>query len=445
MRRSIPRLLLLTLALLPTTKALSATHAFVGGTIIPIDGPPLENGVLLIDGRRIIAVGSADQVEIPADAEKVDVTGKVLMPGFVCTHSHIGGGRAADGSHPIQPGVRIYDAINVRDSGFKRALAGGLTTLNIMPGSGHLISGQTVYVKLRYHGTGPTTIDDLAIRDSAGKPLGGLKMANGTNSMDDPPFPGTRGKSAYLVRQQYIKAREYHAKREEAAGDAAKMPPRDLHLETLVEAMQGKRIVHHHTHRHDDIMTVLRLSKEFGFRVVLHHVSEGWKVAEEIAAAGAPCSMILLDSPGGKLEAKDLRLETGKVLEEAGVRTAFHTDDPVTDSRYFARMAAMAVRAGMSRRAALDGLTLAGAEMLDLDDRLGSLTAGKDADFIILSGDPLSAYTHVLETWVEGQKVFDREDPQDRLYAVGGYGAGHDQSPYFCCFDQSQLRKQSAE
>jgi imidazolonepropionase-like amidohydrolase len=237
-----------------------------------------------------------------------------------------------------------------------------------------------------------------------------------------------------LVREQFIKAREYQFKIDQAAGDAAKLPPRDLHLETLVEAMRGKRIVHHHSHRHDDIMTVLRLSREFGFSVVLHHVSEGWKVADEIAAAKVPCSMILLDSPGGKLEARYLRLETGKTLEEAGVRVAFHTDDYITDSRYFFRMAAMGVRGGMSRKGALEGLTLAGAEMLGLDRRVGSLTPGKDADFIILDGDPLSVYTKVQETWVEGKRTFDRSNPKDRLYAVGGYGAGHDQAPYFCCF-----------
>ena len=167
-------------------------------------------------------------------------------------------------------------------------------------------------------------------------------------------------------------------------------------------------------------------------------MSEGWKVADEIAAANVPCSMIMIDSPGGKLEARYLRFETGKILEEAGVRTAFHTDDPILDSRYFLRSAAIAVRAGMSREAALDGLTLAGAEMLDLQDQIGSLTPGKDADFIVLNGDPLSIYTKIQETWVEGERVFDRSDPDDRRYAVGGYGTGHDQSPYFCCYDQKQ-------
>ena len=174
---------------------------------------------------------------------------------------------------------------------------------------------------------------------------------------------------------------------------------------------------------------------------MLHHVSEGWKVAEEIAEAGVPCSIILVDSPGGKLEAVNLLYKTGGILERAGVKVAFHTDDWITDSRLFFRMAALGVRAGMSREGALAALTLHGAEMLDLGDRIGSLEVGKDADFILLSGDPLSVYTKVLETWVEGVKVFDRSKPKDLLHAVGGYGAGSDQIPYMCCYDHAEANQ----
>lgn len=405
--------------------------AFTGATIIPISGGPIENGALVVHQGKITSVGALSAVSIPTDAQRIDTSGKVIMPGLICTHSHIGGIGGADSSSPIQPDIRIYDSLNVLDSGFKRALAGGLTTLNIMPGSGHLLSGQTVYVKLRQ----AETVEDIFIRDADGNPLGGMKMANGTNSMSEKPFPETRSKSAALVREQYIKAQEYRDKIARAAGDASKLPARDLAMEGLVEVLEGKRMVHHHTHRHDDIITVLRLAKEFNFRVVLHHVSEGWKVADEIAKAGVPCSVIVVDSPGGKLEASEMTFKTGAVLEKAGALVAFHTDDWITDSRVFFRSAALAVRAGMTREGALKALTLAGAKMLDLDARIGSLEIGKDADFIILNGDPLSVYTKVVETWVEGKKRFDRSDPKDLLYAVGGYGAGRDQSPYFCCFD----------
>ncbi len=393
-------------------------HAFRGATIIPIEGEPISNGVLLVQYGKILAVGKNGEVNIPANAVVFDVTGKVIMPGMVDTHSHLGGGSGGDGSAPLQPEVRILDAIDVRSDDFKKALAGGITTLNVMPGSGHLLSGQTVYLKLRP----AKTINDLLFcKDPLNDICGGIKMANGTNSIRQAPFPGTRAKSAALVRQMFVKAQEYRAKILAAKGDPAKMPKRELDMEALVQVLDGKRIVHHHTHRHDDILTVLRLAKEFGFRVVLHHVSEAWKVANEIAAAGAPASIIVLDSPGGKLEAVDIRWENGAALEKAGALVAFHTDDGITDSRLFLRSAAFGVRAGMSRKTALEALTINGAKMLDLQDRIGSLKPGKDADFIILSGDPLSVYTHVEQTWVEGRKMFDRSNPDDKNYAVGGY------------------------
>jgi imidazolonepropionase-like amidohydrolase len=352
----------------------------------------------------------------------VDLSGKTVMPGLVDTHSHIGGVSGADASAPIQPDVRVLDAIDVRASSIRRALAGGITTVNIMPGSGHLLSGQTLYLKLR----GGATIEDFLIRLEGGRVAGGLKMANGTNPLRPAaagPFPGTRAKSAALAREQFVKAVEYRDKVRKAAGDATKLPPRDLAMEALVEVLDGTRTVHFHTHRHDDIVTVLRLGKEFGFTPVLQHVSEGWKVADEIAKAGAPCSIILVDSPGGKLEALDVAFKTGAVLEKAGVLTGFHTDDYITDSRLFLRSAGLAVRGGMSRDKALYALTMAGARMLRLESRVGSLEPGKDADFVILSGDPLGVYTRVEQTWVEGRKRFDLSNPADHLVAVGGDGA----------------------
>lgn len=403
--------------------------AFTGARIITVSGQVIEQGVLVVQRGRILAVGPQGTA-IPAGATTRDVAGRVIMPGLVDTHSHIGSPAGGDASTPIQPDTRVLDAIDVRDASLQKAQAGGITTANIMPGSGHLISGQTLYLKLR----DGDTIDGLLMTNKTGRAAGGLKMANGTNSRKDPPFPGTRAKSAALVREKLVAAQEYRDKIARAKGDADKLPARDLALETLVEVLEGQRVVHHHTHRHDDIITVLRLQAEFGFRVVLHHVSDAWKVPEEIAAAKAPCSIILLDSPGGKLEARDVDWKSGAALEKAGVPVAFHTDDPVTDSRHFLRSAAFAVRAGMSRAGALRGLTLAGAEMLDLQDRIGSLEPGKDADFVVLSGDPFSVYTHVLETWVEGVKVFDRENPKDRLWATGGHGAGHPRAAHLCCF-----------
>jgi imidazolonepropionase-like amidohydrolase len=419
-------------ALLASSQAIAQDkpQAYTGAHVIPISGAEFDNGVLIVQNGKIIAVGPADEVQVPQDAERHDVAGKVIMPGMIDTHSHIGGPSGGDGAAALQPDCRCMDAINVRDAGIQKAQAGGITTVNIMPGSGHLLSGQTIYLKLR----DGNTIDDLAIRNPDGSYAGGMKMANGTNSIRSAPFPGTRAKSAALVREQYVKAIEYRDKIQRANGDPSKMPERDLAMEALLEVLDGKRVVHHHTHRHDDILTVLRLQKEFGFKLVLHHVTDGYKVADQIAAAHVPCSIIIIDSPGGKPETEGMNFANGAILDKAGVLVAFHTDDGITDSRLFLRSAALGVRAGMPRDHALAAMTVNGAKMLDLQDRIGSLEKGKDADFIILSGDPLSVYSHVLQTYVDGKKVFDRSDPKDYLFAVGGYGASKDQEMHLDCY-----------
>ncbi len=424
---------LLMLLLILSARGQEMRTAYIGAKIIPIVGNPIENGYLLVHKGKIISLGNAAGIVFTADTIQVDVKGKVIMPGLVDTHSHIGEVSGADSSEPIQPEVRTLDSINARAASIQRAQAGGITTANIMPGSGHLDSGQTLYVKLR---DDANKIEDLLIYDKSGNYMGGIKFANGTNSLRGTgKFPGTRAKSAALVRQQFVKAREYQEKIKNAAGDKTKLPPRDLAMETLVEVLEGKRVIHHHTHRHDDILTVLRLKKEFGFRLVLQHVSEAWKVADEIAAAKVPASIIMIDSPGGKLETTDIKWENGAALEKAGALVGFHTDDYITDSRLFLRSAGFGVRSGMTREKALYAMTMANAVMLDMGDRIGSLEAGKDADFIVLSGDPLSVYTNVEKSFVDGKKVFDRSDPKDYLIAVGGFGASNDRLIHIDCFD----------
>jgi len=391
--------------------------AFKGAMIYPVVGQPIQKGVLIIQHGKIVSIGD-ENINIPADAEIKDATGKVIMPGIVDTHSHLGGPEGGDYSNPINPEARAMDAINPTSDGFKKALAGGITTINVMPGSGHLMSGQTVYLKMREG----KIIEDLLITNEKGV-YGGLKMANGTNSIrNGNGFPGTRAKSASLVRELFIKAQAYKKQIEKAGKDSSKMPERDLRMEPLVEVLNGKRVVHFHTHKSNDILTVIRLAKEFGFKPVLHHLSEGWKVADEIAKAGLYCSLIIIDAPGGKMEAVNLTLETAGILDKAGVSFGFHTDDGVTDSRLFLRSAAMCIRAGLRREKALEGLTIAGAKMLDLSSSVGSLEKGKDADFILLSGDPFSVYTKVEQTWVEGVKRFDLSNPKDKAFLTGGFG-----------------------
>ena len=408
--------LMIILVCSPVAFSQSTPQAFTGANIIPISGEPINNGVFIVQNGQIVTVGDAD-TDIPNNAEVHDVSGKVIMPGLVDTHSHVGEGDGGDYSSSLHPDVRIMDTIDPRSKEFRKVVSGGITSVNIMPGSGLLMSGQTVYLKPKP----ADTIEEMLIVNDETGIYGGLKMANGTNPLRENGSPGTRAKSAAMVRELFIKAQEYQQKIEDADGDPDEMPARDLQMETLVEVLEGKRMVHNHTHRHDDILTAIRLAEEFGYRLVLQHVSEAHRVADEIAESGAHASIINVDAPGGKLEAINLVNINGKALEDAGVNVGFHTDDPIVDSRFLLRSAAFGVRNGMSREAALEGLTIVGARMMDIEGRVGSLEEGKDADFIVLSGDPLSVYTHVEQTWIEGEKVYDRSNPEDRDYATGGY------------------------
>jgi imidazolonepropionase-like amidohydrolase len=260
--------------------------------------------------------------------------------------------------------------------------------------------------------------------------LGGMKMANGTNPKgygSKGQAPMTRMEEAALARGIYVKAQQYkdkwdaYAKAVAAKDKNAKEPDHDLGLDAVVQVLDGKRVVHNHTHRADDVMTVLRLADEFHYRVVVHHGTESCEVADELAKRHIGVSFTMIDSPGGKPETINFSISCPARLEKAGVKVAFNTDDPITNSRLLLRSAALGVRGGMSEDAALKGLTIYPAEMLDLQSRVGSLEVGKDADFIVLSGAPLSVYTHVIETWIEGEKVFDRNNPADLRYATGGF------------------------
>lgn len=398
-------------------KAQEKPIAIKGALIHTVAGTPIEKGVLIVHKGKIVSVGKEGS-SIPSNATVMDATGKVILPGLVDSHSHLGGPAGGDASAALNPDTRALDAVNPTSDGFKKALAGGITTINVMPGSGHLMSGQTLYIKMRE----AKVVEDLLITNEKGV-YGGMKMANGTNPMRTSPgaFPGTRAKSAAMARELFTKAQEYKNKIDKAGDDASKMPERDLRMEPLVEILNGKRVVHFHTHKANDIITAIRLSQEFGFKPVLHHVSEAVAVADEIAAAGLKASIIILDVPGGKMEAMGISFENGAALEKAGVDVGIHTDDGVTDSRLFIRSAAYMVRGGMSKTKAIEALTLSGARMLDLSSKVGSLEKGKDADFIVLSGDPFSVYTKVEQTWVEGNKRYDISNPEDKAFLTGGY------------------------
>ena len=375
-------LLCLGVAFCAQTAAGQATLAIRGAKVYPISGPPIEHGVLLVSNGKIVAVGEESKVKIPRGATVEDATGKVVMPGIVDSHSHIGigpnptvsdSGDVNESSGPIQPGLRALDAIDPADPNIRMATAGGVTTANIMPGSGNVMGGQTAYVKLRGN-----TIEQMLIPGS----IGGMKMANGENpkhygAKDKAPM--TRMEEAALARGIYEKAAQYKAKWEAynkavAAGDkTAKQPDRDLDLEPVVEVLEGKRVVHNHTHRADDVMTAIRLSEEFHYRLVVQHGTESCVVADELAKRHIPVSFTIVDSPGGKLETINFDLGCPAALEKAGVKVAFNTDD--SDHEFAAHHSPSC--AGRARRHERRG----GAEGADYlsrgNARLGQIASGR--------------------------------------------------------------------
>ena len=423
--------------------------AYRGARILTAAGASIDKGVLVVRKNRIFAVGAEGDTPIPEGAEVIDLKGATIIPGLVDTHSHIGiwsrphvpaNQDGNEGSGPVQPALRALDAIQPDDPGIRMAVAGGVTTANIMPGSANVIGGQTLYVKLRGR-----TIEEMRVRSP--QVHGGLKMANGENPKrwnfeGRKMAPATRMKIAALQREQFAKARDYQRQwqryeqarnvadslRESGGRRGATAPPKDvprpdvdLALEPLVEVLEHKRTVHFHSHRADDLMTAIRLAKEFDFELVLQHCTEGYRIVDELVREKIPVSLTLVDSPGGKLEVAGLLEENAAILDRAGVVVAINTDDSITESRFLLRTGAIAVRGGMSEDAALRALTINGARMLHLDDRLGSLEKGKDADFVVLSGPPFSVYTQVLRTYIDGQCVFDRGKQQDWSYQAGGF------------------------
>ncbi len=431
--------LVLSLSLAPlfaSARAVAAeepTIVYRGARILTATGAPIDKGTLVIRKNKIIAIGPESDTPIPQGAEVIDLTGKTIIPGLVDTHSHIGiwskphvsaNNDGNEGSGPVQPALRALDAIQPDDPGIRMATAGGVTTANIMPGSANVIGGQTIYVKLRGR-----TIEEMRIIPAT--VVGGLKMANGENPKrwnfeGRKMAQGTRMKVAALQREQFAKARDYRRawqryRQAKEQGKDVPQPEIDLALEPLVEVLERKRTVHFHSHRADDLMTAIRLSKEFDFELVLQHCTEGYRIVEELVRDKIPVSLTLVDSPGGKLEVAGLLEENAAILSKAGVKVAINTDDSITESRFLLRTGAIAVRGGMSEDAALRALTLHGAQMLHLDDRLGSLETGKDADFVVLSGPPFSVYTQVLQTYIDGKCVFDRSKQQDWSYQTGGF------------------------
>ncbi len=379
--------------------------AITNGRLFTITLGIIEGGTILIEGDKLVAVGQA--LDVPQGARVLDAAGCHVYPGLVDAHTHhgvyaeISGPEGADGNEmtdPITPHVRALDSLDWYDPGFDNSVANGVTTVNVLPGSGNVIGGQGVAVKT----WGARPSERVLLQPS------GVKMALGENPKrvygGKKKTPATRLGNAAKMREAFVQARTYQQKRSRDEGE------RDLRWEILADVLEGKLPARCHAHRADDILTALRISREFGFRLTIEHCTEGHYVADELAAAGVMCTLGPLLTGKSKQELKDRSLEAAPALERAGVVFGFTTDHPVIPSYSLPLCAAYAVGAGMSREGALRALTLDPARVIGLEHRIGSLDAGKDADCLIADGDILDPRTRVLTTIVDGQVAWTMQD-----------------------------------
>jgi imidazolonepropionase-like amidohydrolase len=379
--------------------------AIVGGRVVPVAGPPVEDGVVLVADGRIEAVGR--DLRVPEGAERVDAAGKVVLPGLVDAHTHLGVHEEAEGwagqdtnemTDPVTPQVRALDAINPADLGFADAVAGGVLTVNVNPGSGNPIGGQSAAVR-----SAGRTVDEMLLRAPSG-----LKSALGENPKrvygDRKQLPSTRLGTAAVIRDALVKTRNYLDKLDR--GDDGEPPERDLRWEALGLVLAGEIPWRQHCHRADDIATALRLADEFGYRLVIDHGTEAVLLADRLAERGVPVLIGPLLTSRSKVELRNRSLANPGRLAAAGVELGIITDHPVVPIHLLHVQAALAVREGLDPAAALRAVTLTPARVLGLDDRLGSLEPGKDATLCVWSGDPLDARSRVEAAWIEGRQVF---------------------------------------
>jgi imidazolonepropionase-like amidohydrolase len=386
--------------------ALAVPLAIVHATVLPVSGPPIEDGtVVVVDGRiQSVEAGGA----APEGAQIVDATGRFLMPGIIDVHSHMGvypwpGAKAhSDGNEAIAPiTARVWagDSVHVSDPALSRARAGGVTTIQVLPGSANLIGGEAVILKLRPSRT-------LAGMGFAGAPRG-IKMACGENPKrvygKDIDGPSTRMGNLAAMRAVFQRAKDYR----KAKLTWRDPPMTDPDLETLLDVLDGKVRVHIHCYRHDDIEGIFRVMDRFGVQVAsIQHALEAYKVRDILAAHGTGIAT-WADWWGFKMEAHDGIPHNAALVKAAGVPVAIHSDSATQVQRLFVQ-AAKTLRYGMSEADALTAITLDPARILGIDDRVGSLEVGKDADLALFSHHPLDVYTRVEQTWIDGVLVFDR-------------------------------------
>ena len=379
------------------------------GKIFTMKGEVFQKGSILIEEGKIKAIG--ENIVIPEGAEIIDAEGKLIMPGFVEAHCHLGlkedslgfeGTDHNESIEPITPHLRGIDSINPMDVTFEEAYAAGVTSAAVGPGSANVIGGQFAAIK-----TYGDRIDDMIIKE----PIA-MKCAFGENPKSvyngKGKSPKTRMAIAALLRETLFKAQEYCRKLELAKEDPSKAPSFDMKMEAMQPVMRGEIPLKVHAHRADDIFTAIRVAKEFGVRITLDHCTEGKLIVEHLKKEELPVIVGPSFGSRSKVELKHKGFDTVGVLSKAGIKVAITTDSPVVPLQYLPLCAALAVKEGMEEEEALKAITINAAEILGIEDRVGSLEVGKDADIVIWNGHPFDLRGTVEYTLIDGKVIYKR-------------------------------------
>ena len=382
--------------------------AIVGKKVNTITNGIIKNGVILVEGGKIKAIGP--DVKIPDGVKPLKA--KYVMPGLVEAHCHIGiweekiGWAGSDGNEmtePATPHVRALDGIkaNADESGLEAALHEGITTAQVLPGSANVIGGFGVVIKTAKK----TTVDQMVLRNPSG-----MKIAFGENPMrvygvQKKVMPSTRMGVAGILRESLQKTKNYMEKMELYADDPEKKPEVDLRLEALIPVLKKEIPFRAHAHRADDVATAIRICEEFDVEMSWEHATEGHRIADYIAEKKIPAvwGPSLISRP--KWEMRELGYDTPRIMYEAGVKFAIQTDAPGSTIRFLPICAALSVREGLPYDYALKAITIIPAEIIGVSDRVGSLEVGKDADLRLLSGDPLEFMTKCQKVIIDGEVV----------------------------------------
>jgi imidazolonepropionase-like amidohydrolase len=394
--------------------------ALRGGTVLTVANGTIPNGTVLLKDGKIAAVGA--NVTVPAGAEIVDTTGQFVSPGIIDAHSHIAADAINEGGTTVSSMTGIEDVLDPMDVNIYRDLAGGTTTANVLHGSANPIGGKNQVIKLRW---GKTRADEIKF-DGA---MPGIKFALGENPKDMATggaqtaprrYPMTRLGVEFVIRDAFTRAKAYQKawqefEKKKGPGLGLVPPRRDLQLEPLVEILEGKRLVHAHCYRADEILMLIRLAEEMGFTIAtFQHVLEGYKVAKEIAAHGAGASTFS-DWWAYKVEAIDAIPGNAAIMTRKGVLVSVNSDSAEHARRLNTEAAKSIKWGGLSEDEALKMVTINPARQLRIDSRVGSLEAGKDADVVVWNHHPLSSYAIVERAYIDGTVYYDRKGEERRL------------------------------